>query len=400
MNGTVERESNKDRMRRILGKDGYARLFRSIDDAAGLPNEAYWNQEWFRMEQELVFRRSWVFAGARGELPEPGCMKPIDVAGTPVILVHGRDGVIRGFQNVCRHRGMQLVAEPCKKATLTCPYHKWAYGIDGKLRTRPHFDGPNQTGTFRDGGGERLDLIPVRVEEFFGCLFANVSGTAEPLADWMAPVLDQLEGYDLSSIRWAGKRDFEVKANWKLVYENYMEGYHVFSLHPRLLRFAPMDVRWSGEWRGSTFVNNYHFPKLEEGRGEGLPHFPDLSEENRMKGQWFLTMPHFAVEVYPDQFTVLVAYPEAPDRCREELHVFVVGEEAATGEKYAGPREDLINMWDDLNREDISVLAGLQQGRRCFGYDGGRLSPHWEGPTLAYAHKIIGLMADSEDYAP
>ena len=395
----MQRETNRDRMRRILGEDGFAQIFQPIDAAAGLPNEAYWSEEWFRMEQELIFRRSWVFAGARAELPEPGNVKPIEIAGTPIVLAHDRDGMIRGFQNVCRHRGMQLVAGPCKKAAITCPYHRWTYGLNGKLRARPHFDGPNESGAVKGEGGEKLDLIPVRTEEFFGCLFVNVSGGADPLDEWMAPVLDQLKGYDLSAIRWAGKRDFAVEANWKLVYENYMEGYHVFSLHPRLIDFAPMDVRWSGEWRGSTFVNGYRFPKLEEGRGVDLPHYPGLSEEDSMKGQWFLTMPHFAVEVYPDQFTVLVAYPEAPDRCREELHVFVIGDEAATGEKYRKEREDIIQMWDDLNLEDISVLKGLQQGRRCYGYDGGRLSHHWEQPTLAYARKIIELMADSEDYA-
>ena len=111
-----------------------------------------------------------------------------------------------------------------------------------------------------------------------------------------------------------------------------------------------------------------------------------------MRGQWFLTMPHFAVEIFPDQFTVLVAYPEAPDRCREELHVFLIGDEAASGEKYAAEREEVIRMWDDLNAEDISILKGMQQGRRCTGYDGGRLSPHWEGPTLGYAQKIIEMM--------
>ena len=378
-------------MRRILGEEGYAQVFRSIEEAGGLPNEAYWSQEWFELEQQLIFKRSWVFAGARAEIGEPGAIKPIEIAQTPIILVHGRDGKIRGFQNVCRHRGMKLVEQQCKHSTLTCPYHRWNYSLDGKLRARPHFDGPNQAGVV-NGEEDNLNLVPVRVAEFFGCLFVNIDGTAEPLETWMAPLLEQLSGYDLSLIRWIGKRDFAVEANWKLAYENYMEGYHVFSIHPKLIEFAPMDVRWSGEWRDNTFVNGYRFPQLEEGRGAGLPHYPGLSAEDSMQGQWFLTLPHFAVEVYPDQFTVLVAYPEAPDRCREELHVFVVGDEAATSSKYEKERQDLINMWDELNKEDISVLKGLQQGRRCPGYDGGRLSPHWEKPTLEYSQKIIEMM--------
>lgn len=380
-----------EQARRILGAEGLAQVFRPIEEAAGLPNAAYWSREWFELEQERIFRRAWVFAGARAEVPEPGDVKPIEVGGVPILIVHGRDGAIRAFQNVCRHRGMQLATEPCRKTTLTCPYHSWSYGLDGRLRARPHFHGPNRGETFREGGGSTLDLIPVRLSEFYGCLFVNVSGSAEPLESWMQPVVDSLAGYDLAAIRWAGKIDFEVEANWKLVYENYMEGYHVFALHPRLLKFAPMEARIPGAWIGNTFVNGYRFAEVEPGRGEGLPHYPGLVGEATHTGTWFLTMPHFAVEVFPDQFTVLVAYPEGPDRCREELHVFLIGEEAATGARYADARAEVLKMWEDLNNEDISILAGMQQGRRCPGYDGGRLSPHWEGPTLDYARRIIEL---------
>lgn len=392
MDGAFGPESTEQRLKGILGETGYAQLFRPIEEAAGLPNAAYCSEDWLALEQELIFRRSWVFAGARAEIAEPGAMKPVEIGGVPIVLVHGRDGVIRGFQNVCRHRGMQLVGEPCKTATITCPYHLWSYGLDGKLRARPHFHGPNKPDSFKSGGGEALDLIPIRVEELFGCLFANISGSADPLEVWMAPILKQLEGYDLSAIRWAGKLDFEIEGNWKLVYENYMENYHVFALHPRLLKFAPMEIRGAGAWHGNTFTNGYRFPEMEAGRGEGLPHYPGLSAEDSQRGQWFLTMPHFAVEVFPDQFTVLVAYPEAPGRCREELHVFLIGDEAATGARYAAERDAVLRMWYELNIEDISILRGMQQGRRCPGYDGGRLSPHWDGPTLGFSRKVVEML--------
>ncbi len=380
------------RVKALLGQEDYLRALAPLEEASGLPNPAYWSEEWFELEQERIFRRAWVFAGARAEIPTPGDVKPMEVGGVPFMLVHGSDGEIRAFQNVCRHRGMRLIDGPCHKAAFTCPYHNWTYGLDGRLRARPHFHGPDKGDTFKDGGGELLDLIPVRIAEFHGCLFVNISGTAEPLETWMRPVLDELKGYDLSAIRWAGKIDFEVQSNWKLVYENYMENYHVFVLHPRLLEFAPMNIRSSGEWRRNTFTNGYRFPKMEAGRGAGLPHYPGLSDENAARGVWFLTMPHFAVEVFPDQFTVLVAYPEAPDRCREELHIFLIGDEAATGDSFAKARDEVFTMWQDLNNEDIAILNGMQHGRRCPGYDGGRLSPHWEGPTQSYSRKIIEMM--------
>lgn len=381
-----------ERARSILGAEGFEQAFLPIEEASGLPNAAYWSEDWFALEQERIFRRNWVFAGASAQIPEPGDVKPIEIGGLPMMLVRGSDGEIRAFQNVCRHRGMQLVSEACRKSAFTCPYHNWTYGLDGKLRARPHFQGPNRGDVFKKGGGEKLDLLPLRLVEFHGCLFVNVSGTADPLESWMQPVLDELRGFDLSAIRWAGKLDFEVQSNWKLIYENYMENYHVFALHPRLLEFAPMETRSAGRWTGNTFTNGYRFPKMEAGRGEGMPHYPGLSADDATRGQWFLTMPHFAVEVFPDQFTVLVAYPEAPNRCREELHIFLIGDEAATGEKYAEGRAEVFQMWEDLNNEDISILNGMQNGRRCPGYDGGRLSPHWEQPTLSYSRKIIDMV--------
>ena len=376
------------RVEALLGRDGYAQAFAPIEDASGLPNAAYWSPEWLALEQERVFRRSWVFAGAEAEIPESGDMKPVEIGGAPLIILRDREGTVRGFHNVCRHRGAKLVTEPCSKSSIACPYHAWNYGLDGNLRARPHFLGADQVDRFEDGGGPLLDLVSVRVETWNGCIFVNVSGDAEPLADWLAPLTRRTGAYDFSAIRWAGKLDFDVNANWKLVYENYMEGYHVFAVHPRLLKFAPMNVRWSGEWDEHVFYNDYVFPEIEEGRGEGLPHYPGLPREDAQRGLWFLCFPHFAAEVYPDQFTLLVSYPEAPDRTREELHVFLIGD-AATAPEFEKEREAVIAMWDDLNREDLGMLELLQQGRRSPAYDGGRLSPHWEGPTHDFGRRII-----------
>ena len=381
-------------VKELLGEDGFAQAFAPIEEASGLPNAAYWSSRWLALEQEHCFRRSWVFAGAEQELSLPGDMKPIEIGGAPLIIIRGLDGTLRALHNVCRHRGAKLVSEPCRKSTLTCPYHAWNYGLDGKLRARPHFKGPDITDTFSNGGGAKLDLVEARCETWNGCIFVNVCGGAEPLHDWLQPMLQRTSGYDFSALRWAGKLDFEVSANWKLVYENYMEGYHVFAVHPGLAKFAPMNVRWSGEWDRHVFYNDYIFPKLDSGRGAGLPHYPNLSDEDAKRGLWFLCFPHFAAEVFPDQFTVLASYPVAPNKTREELHVFVIGD-AATSEEFAEPRRALMAMWDNLNREDLGMLELLQEGRLSPAYDGGRLSPHWEVPTHQFGRRIIEQIVGS-----
>ena len=376
------------RVKSLLGEDGYAKAFAGIEEASGLPNVAYWSQEWLALEQERVFWRSWVFAGVEAEIPNRGDIKPIDIGGAPLIIVRDKDGAVHAFHNVCRHRGSKLVKEPCSKPSITCPYHAWNYALDGKLQARPHFNGPNTPERFEDGGGENLDLLPVRAATWNGCIFVNVSGNAPSLEDWLAPLLGRTPGYDFSAMQWAGKLDFTVNANWKLVYENYMEGYHVFVLHPQLLKFAPMNVRWSGEWTDHVFYNDYIFPEFDEGRGQDLPHYPGLAEDDAKRGLWFLCFPHFAAEVYPDQFAVLASYPVAPDLTREELHVFLIGE-AATSDKYRTARKNVMAMWDALNREDLGALELLQQGRRSPAYDGGRFSPHWEGPSHEYGRRIV-----------
>lgn len=377
-----------DKVKQLIGSQGFEQTFLPIEQASGLPNQAYWSQEWLMLEQQRVFQRSWVFAGAGAQIPGVGDIKPIEIGGAPLVLVRGSDHRIRAFHNVCRHRGARLVSEPCQKTVFTCPYHRWSYALDGKLLSRPHFYGPDRHDVLKNGGGPLLDLIQVRCEVWNDCIFVNLSGDAQPLEQWLSPMLNKTEHYDFSKIRWAGKLDFEIKANWKLVYENYMEGYHVFAVHPRLLKFAPMNIRWSGEWTDHVFYNDYIFPEVEEGRGDGLPVYPNLPDDDAKRGLWFLCFPHFAAEVYPDQFTLLVSYPVAPDKTREELHIFLIGD-AADSKAYESPREALIKMWDDLNTEDIGMLERLQQGRLSPAYDGGRLSPHWEGPTHDFGRRIV-----------
>ncbi len=377
-----------DRVKAILGKEGYARTYAPIEEASGLPNQCYWSPDWLALEQERIFHRAWVFAGAEAEIAEPGDIKPVVVGAAPIVILRDRDGKVRAFHNVCRHRGTKLITERCRRTSITCPYHAWNYGLDGKLRARPHFHGPDRVDRFEDGGGEQLDLMAVRAETWNGCVFVNISGDAEPLERWLAPLTRRITAYHLAAIRWACKLEFEVKANWKLVYENYMEGYHVFAVHKCLLKFAPMNVRWSGEWDLDVFYNDYIFASPAEGRGTGLPHYPGLHGDNARRGLWFLCLPQFAAEVYPDQLTLLVSYPLAPDLTREELHIFLIGE-AATSESYKAPREALVRMWEALNREDLAMLELLQAGRLSPAYDGGRLSPYWEGPTHEFGRRIV-----------
>lgn len=373
----------------IIGESGIRQTFSDIGGISGLPNAAYQDPRWLDLENRQIFARNWVFVGTDGELAEPGAIKPLEVGGTAIFLVRGNDGIVRGFHNVCRHRGTQLVEAPCKKSAIICPYHAWGFRLDGTIRSRPHFHGADQIEKFPEEGDTRLNLYAIRTESWNGCHFVDLSGEAPALLDWLQPMLNRTQAFDFSLIRWIGKTTYTIKSNWKLVLENYMEGYHVFAAHPRLIAHAPMDVRWSGEWMEHVFYNDYVAPQLTEGRGDALPHYPNLSEDDMRRGMWFAALPNFAAEVYADQFVVLATYPIAPDETMEELHFFVVGDDAQTSPDHAMGREELMKMWHDLNLEDVGLLERLQRGRKSVAFEGSNMSPAWEGPAHQLSQQIV-----------
>ena len=375
-------------LERLLGPEALARIEGPIEEASALPNAAYTDEAFLALENERLFARTWMVAGFAHRIPDPGDALPVTVAGLPLVLVRNRDGAIRAFHNVCRHRGSRLVTAPCKgRPALTCPYHAWSYDLDGRLKARPHYHGPNEHDRIEDGDAE-LGLVPVRCDIWFDLIFVNLSGEAPPLDQFLRPLTDRIEKYDLSALRHAGVVDFEVGANWKLAYENYIEPYHVFAVHPRLIRFAPMEVRRPSRAEGPLFVNEYIFPKAEGGRGEGLPHYPGLSEEGKRRGLWFHLFPSLALEIYPDQLAIFHVAPLGPERSREEIHVYLVGE-AADAERHGAARQAVIDTWRDLNHEDVAILERLQEGRHSPGFDGGCLSPYWDQATLHFARHVV-----------
>ena len=384
-NGSAERLDAVSR--RILTGDCMAALQAPIEDAHALPNAAYSDPEFLELENARLFAPTWVLAGFGSAIPGSGDAQPVRIAGVPIILMRGRDGDISGFQNVCPHRGSQILSEPCEgKSLLTCPYHSWAFDTEGMLQNRPHFRGPEQHHVIKDGSGP--NLIPVRTQMWHDMAFVNISGDAPALEDFLKPMTDRLEGYDMSALRYAGSASYDVEANWKFAVENYIEPYHVFSLHPRLLSYAPMAVREPSKLDGYCFYNEYTVPKMEEGRGEGLPHWPGISEDWQRRGLWFHLFPTFSVEVYADQFTVFHIIPTGPDTTREELHFYMIGD-AATSDEYAEGRKKITDMWHDLNLEDLGVLKRLQLGRQAPGYKGGSFSPYWDEAPLAFS-RLVG----------
>ena len=217
----------------ILGTGTLAAFETAGTVASGLPAAAYTSEAFFALETERIFSMSWVFAGFAHELARPGDVAPVTVAGQPVLLVRDAKRRIRAFHNVCRHRCLKLVDEPGNVGrTIRCPYHSWTYGLDGALHVAPYFGGRDPRAV--PAGFDRAEhgLVPVRSETWHDWIFVDLGGTAPPLEDFVAPLIDRLDGFDLTRIQHLATIDFgEVAANWKLLMENFIEPYHVQFVH-------------------------------------------------------------------------------------------------------------------------------------------------------------------------
>jgi phenylpropionate dioxygenase-like ring-hydroxylating dioxygenase large terminal subunit len=196
--------------------------------------ERYHSTEYQRNERERLWMRIWQVAGRADEIPEAGDWMEYRLYDQSWILVRGKDGVVRGFVNSCRHRGNALCAGKGNSARFTCPYHNWSYGLDGNLLAvaKPDFDGPVEEFV---GAKEDLGLIQVPVECFAGFVFINPDPDAGPLADFLGEVLDLLTPYRMDEMVSVGMHvREEIDCNWKVVMDAFQEGYHVQGVHPEL----------------------------------------------------------------------------------------------------------------------------------------------------------------------
>ncbi len=209
-----------------LDLSGYARR---------VSTERYWDPDYNARERDNLWMRVWHIAGRAEEIPEAGDWMEHRLFDQSYVLVRGRDGVIRGFVNACRHRGNAFCEGRGNSARFTCPYHNWSYGLDGKCLSvaRPDFDGTIDE--FVGAPKEDLGLVAVSVECFAGFVFLNPDPDAAPLANFLGDAKDMLAPYRIDEMVAHGMNVREtIECNWKVVMDAFQEGYHVQGVHPEL----------------------------------------------------------------------------------------------------------------------------------------------------------------------
>ena len=331
-----------------------------------LPAAYYWSDEIYRREVDAIFSKSWRFVGHLTEVTDAGDYLTQDICGQSIFVVRGRDGNLRGFHNVCRHRAHQLVSgrKGNLKAVITCPYHAWAYGLDGSLKAARK----SETVT----GFDRADfgLSPVAVETFCGFVFANLDLDAAPLAERAPGFEDMLRRHvcDLDAMVWTDQADFDIAANWKVVAENSLDGHHVF-----LSGSAHRNLGELMDGHNLVMTNHPGWAMLHAHAGTG-----DNSAYRYATGGG-QTDEYITMYLWPDLllfslpganglWSFLMA-PEGPERTREEVAAYMPGGAAMD----PATAEAVRYMNEELGPEDVALNVGVQRGLRSRGYRQGRL---------------------------
>ncbi len=349
----------------------------------GLAPEAYTSEEFFKLEQENLFAKSWTFVGFVHELSVPGTCVPVEVAGRPLLIVSNERAEIGVFHNVCRHRGLKLVTDTCNvKGSINCPYHAWSYNLDGQLEAAPHFGGfrIQEVPGFKK---EETGLMPVRFAVWNDWIFVNLSGDAQDFAEYSKTFSDRIKLLDTGKLKPIGKIDLgEVKCNWKFLMENFIEPYHVPIVHHTTAAGQPLKDHYTiddGFCQGSAV--DLEVQKDTTAKSSNLD----------MSARYLTLFPNFVLGIYlPDQAGVHLNIPVAPDRTRQFRVLYSVGEQNYT----EADKQNLCKLWYDVHKEDHHIAELLQQGRSSpVMRDGGLMSPHWENSAHAFQDLVLKAVA-------
>ncbi len=292
-----------------------------VATASTMPPVVYTDEQFLAFEREALFAREWLCVARASQIPNAGDFVTVHANGEPIIVVRGKDGEIRAMSAVCQHRGMQVASGAGTCTTFTCPYHRWVYGLDGRLLGAPAME---RTENFdkKDHG-----LPAVAVELWNGFVFVNFSRDAEPLGPTLARYEPFVEHYDLVNAVCPGTFTLtDLPWNWKVMFENFNDGYHANRLHHTIQDFCPSQlaafpVPWDDASNVIFRTNGYtHIDGGFNATTKALlPVFPALTEEERWRSTFALVPPSLCLGTAPDQAFFFIVRPKTANSIDVEI---------------------------------------------------------------------------------
>jgi choline monooxygenase len=352
-----------------------------LAQASTIPAAWYVDPRIAELERINVFGKTWQLVARTDQVQSPGQFISTMVAGEPVVVVRGNDGVLRAFYNVCRHHAAAVVTQACGHASiLRCPYHGWNYGLDGALKGMPEFDGVENFDRAQNG------LVPIRVETWECFVFINLDHHVEPLAKFLGGLVQRVAPLSVSKLHYFDRRTYDINCNWKVFVDNYLDGgYHVPHLH-----------------KGLNSVLDYKQYTIENEDRYCLQSSPmvaseeDVATGSTRKGDrawYFWQHPNLMINCYAGYMDTNLVIPVDVDHC----HVIFDFYFADVSEASRDYNEQSVNVGNRVQEEDLGICEDVQRGLKSRAYRAGRLSVRREaGEQLFHRLLAADLRRDQE----
>jgi choline monooxygenase len=335
----------------------------SLARAATLPANLYSDAAVFEQEKRKIFNQTWQLVGRFEQLPEVGSFFTFDVAGEPVVIVRGKDEIIRGFFNVCRHRAGPVAQGAGCRSSLQCAYHGWTYGLDGQLLATPAFEGVERFSKEENG------LVPIKVEVWEQFIFVNLDAQSASLAEYLEDIPQLTDKFAIAKMKFVERRDYVIDCNWKVYVDNYLEGYHLPMVHPGLMR--ELDF---ANYRTITrrYYSMQDAPIRQRSKDDEQRFYASDEQQDAL---YFWLFPNLMVNINPETLSTNLIVPLAPEKTLTIFEWFAHDLEAkeATERRLA-----TIRFSDEIQHEDIAICEAVQRGLRSMSYDRGRYSVRFE----------------------
>ncbi len=368
-----------------------------------LPSSWYLQDKYYALEREHIFMREWICVGREEQLPGAGDHIVLDLYGESILLLRNEQSELKAFYNVCRHRGARIcpAAEDddsvlalkggvVNKRAIICPYHAWTYDLNGQLTRAPFMNEP--PGFDMKG----VHLHPVGVETWGGFIFLNLTPAEAPsFDDTIAVAKRRFTRYPLVDLRIARTISYEVKANWKVLCENYNECYHCGPVHPELCRIVPAFREAGGaglDWeRGIPHregATTFTFSGESTRRS-----FPGLNEDEQVRHKGELVYPNLFLSLAREHVVFYILHARGPGKTQIDCHFLFEPEEM---EMMDFDPSDVVDFWHIVNRQDWAICERVQQGMSARVHERGVYAPmeDWNLDIRRYVQDRIGPHAE------
>jgi len=351
-----------------------------ISRAWTLPAWLYTASEVHEEEKTKIFARTWQVVGHAAQVASGGDFFTTELTGEPLLLVRGLDGQLRGFYNVCRHRAGPP-AEGCGSRKLfRCGYHGWTYGLDGSLISATEIEGVEG---FRN---EDFALAPVRVEEWFNLIFVNLDRQATSLSDTLGELPRQAEKFPFAKMKLYERRTYDMRCNWKTYVDNYLEGYHLPSVHPSLNRELDYNAYVVEPY--ARHVRQFS-PIRGAQPGDATPRRYQQARED-LTTDYFWIFPNWMLNCYPDNVSLNIVIPLAPEHTRAVFEWYLPEKDHDAPSAKAS-----VEFSDQIQLEDMAICEAVQKNLRSRSYSRGRFSVKQERGVHAF-HRMYAECMNSD----